>query len=95
MREGHQAATGNAIDDIAIARDSGVKMGAIWMENDSFFPLSEVYETTRSQFDHSLIVPGNHLKPQQYPVAAAAEALQLFDELASTNIGPNLTVITA
>lgn len=94
LREGHQAATGDALQNIASARKAGVPVGAIWMDQDVFFPLKEVYETTKAQFDATLTVPGNHLKPQQYATEAAHETLQLFAALEPQQ-HPRLQSITA
>lgn len=81
LREGHQAATGDAIQNVAHARRANVPVGALWMNQDTFFPMSEIFETTKAQFDATSIVNGNHLKPQQYADEAATETLHLFETL--------------
>lgn len=94
LREGHHAATGDALQNVATARKAGVPVGAIWMNQDTFFPMNEIYETTRAQFDATLTVTGNHLKPQQFAKEAAEEALQLFAALEPQQ-HPSIHSITA
>lgn len=91
LREGYQAATGNALPLVNHARQSGVKVGAIWMAEDTFFPLHEIDESVQSHFDQASITAGNHLSPQEFPKQSAKEALIMFDRLKQN---PETTVIT-
>lgn len=83
LREGYQAATGDAFPGIDRARESGVKVGAMWMSIDTFFPLHEIDTTVTTHFDETLIIEGNHLAPQEFPKQTAQSALVMLNKLSA------------
>lgn len=87
LREGYRAATGDALPNLQKASKAGVKLAAIWMAEDTFFPTHEIDQKVTDHFDVFKVTWGNHLKPQEFPKFAANDALDMFDALSgiSTN----------
>lgn len=84
LREGYHAATGDAVSGIRAARAKGVKVGALWLTHDTFFPLHEVDEPIKAEFDHWRITFGNHLAPQEDMRLIAEETVQLLHAMRVT-----------
>ena len=92
LREGYHASTANSLHGIRTARNAGVGVGALWLTHDSFFPLSEIDDATKSEFDAWRIAYGNHLAPQEDMRYMAQETLHLFNAMQTQSLSKRSVV---
>lgn len=84
LREGYAVARVDIANDLAFAKDHGIKIGAFLFEHDGFFTPNAVLSHSEQYFDSYNIVPyAQHIYPQTNPYE---HALQQIDSLQRLNI---------
>ena len=84
IQEGYYAATEDASLALTSAKNAGIPIGALWYDNDSYFPSRKVTEKVKSMFDAVAFLEGDHLGPQKSPRLAALEILKIIKALNTT-----------
>lgn len=79
--EGYHASKCDALTGIRHARNHNVPVGALWMTDDNFFPVSEADDAAKAEFNDWLIAKGNHMAPQEDMRYTAEQTLHLFSAL--------------